>query len=372
MKVQADSGAGTPCIHLEGRLTIDELPVFLPAWKKSISVLGPGERIRLDLGGIEVVDGAGIAVLLDAVEQLAETGRSVELANVDASVQRVLDLYEQRLLGEAPVRESPPRGIFHKIGLSTVQAGMGIRGSFDFLGRCAAALPGLMTRPRTVPWRDLPLLLQRVGGGGLSIVILTNLLIGMIVAFVGVLQLQRFGAQRFVTDMVAIGHIRELGPIITAIIISGRTGAGFAAELGTMKVSEEVDALRSLGFDPFRWLVLPRLVTLLIALPLLTLVGDYIGIFGGMIASLPLLDMSLDGYLDATAHAITMKHFMLGWIKAFPFAIAITLLSCSQGLATSGGAEAVGERTTKAVVLSIFAVILIDSLHAMIYAILEV
>jgi len=194
----------------------------------------------------------------------------------------------------------------------------------------------------------------------------------MIVAFVGVLQLQRFGAQRFVTDMVAIGHVRELGPIITAIIISGRTGAGFAAELGTMKVSEEVDALRSLGFDPFRWLVLPRLMTLLVALPLLTLVGDYIGILGGMIASLPILDMTASSYLEATSRAITMKHFMLGWIKAIPFAVAITLLSCAQGLATRGGAEAVGERTTRAVVLSIFAVILIASLHAMIYALLEI
>lgn len=372
LRIHIDTSTTETRLGLDGGLTIGSVESLRNDWARTWSQLPADAKVVVDLAKVGRVDGSGVAILLDLIGQQEAEGASVRLEKADSSLEKVLALYTGRMAVEVAARSPEPGGVFHRIGLSAVEGYGAIHSAFDFLGHCAASLPGLVTRHRTVPWRDLPLLLQRVGGGGLSIVILTNLLIGMIVAFVGVLQLQRFGAQRFVTDMVAIGHVRELGPIITAIIISGRTGAGFAAELGTMKVSEEVDALRSLGFDPFRWLVLPRLMTLLVALPLLTLVGDYIGILGGMIASLPILDMTASGYLEATARAITMKHFMLGWIKAIPFAVAITLLSCAQGLATRGGAEAVGERTTRAVVLSIFAVILIDSLHAMIYAILEI
>ncbi len=372
LQIRVDTSTSEPCVQLGGSLTIEDVDPLLKGLMASLPGLTDLEAVDLDLSLLQKVDGAGVAALLDSIAKWDTSGISVRFRGVDASLQRVLNLYSDRLAGKGSPRPAQPEGVFHRIGLFAVQSMTGIRDAFDFLGHCAVALPGILTHPRTFPWRDLPLLLQRVGGGGLGIVALTNLLIGMIVAFVGVLQLQRFGAQHFVTDMIAIGHIRELGPLITAIIISGRTGAGFAAELGTMKVSEEVDALRSMGFDPFRWLVLPRLTTLLIALPLLTLVGDYVGILGGMIASLPMLDMNMDAYLEATARAITMKQFLLGWIKTIPFAVAIALLSCAQGLATSGGAEAVGERTTRAVVLSIFAVILLDSMHAMVYAMLQI
>ncbi|MEZ5990265.1 MAG: MlaE family lipid ABC transporter permease subunit [Planctomycetota bacterium] len=330
------------------------------------------QAVVLDLAGVDGFDSAGIVVLLDFERRLTARGASVTLAGAEASLARTWDLYLSRRREPAPPPAPGPSGLLHRVGAATLDAAHAARAALVFIGGFTESLPRAVRRRRTVPWRDLPDLVQRVGGEGMGIVVLTNLLIGLITGFVGVLQLKRFGAQSFIAEMVAIGQLRELGPLITAIIVSGRTGAGYAAELGTMKVSEEVDALRSMGFDPMSFLVLPRMAALLLALPILTLLGDLVGVAGGMIASLPMLDMSVGSYLEATREAATPTHFFLGWIKAVPFAVAITWIACAQGLATRGGAEAVGHRTTRAVVFSIFAVIAIDSVHAMVYALLEV
>ena len=197
-----------------------------------------------------------------------------------------------------------------------------------------------------------------------------NLLVGLIVGFLGVSQLGRFGATAYVPELVVVAHFRELGPLITAIVVAGRSGAGLASEIATMKVSEEIDALRAMGFDPVRWLVVPRCVALVLAVPVLTWVGDVLAILGGLVATVSLTDMSTRAYLTATANAITATSLLQGLVKTPFLALAIGLIACGQGLATAGGAAEVGARTTTAVVLSIFGVIVISSLFTLLFALI--
>ena len=195
----------------------------------------------------------------------------------------------------------------------------------------------------------------------MPIVVLINFLVGFVMAFQGAVQLKQFGANIFVADLVGLSVTRELGPLMTAIIVCGRSGAAFAAELGSMKVSEEIDALRTMGFGPMRYLVLPRALALMLVLPVLTLLADLVGMLGGLVVGLVSLDLSVAGYLTETEKALHVWDVFSGVIKSVVFALAIVLIACQQGLATTGGAEGVGRRTTASVVTTLFALILLDA-----------
>ncbi len=191
--------------------------------------------------------------------------------------------------------------------------------------------------------------------------VLINFLIGFVMGFQSAVQLKQFGANIYVADLVGLSITRELGPLMTAIIVCGRSGAAFAAELGTMKVSEEIDALRTMGFGPLRFLVVPRILALFLAMPILVMLGDLVGIAGGLLVGVTSLDLTIMGYLNETQNSLHMWDVFQGVIKSGVFAVAIGIISCQQGLATTGGAEGVGRRTTAAVVSSLFALILIDA-----------
>ena len=242
----------------------------------------------------------------------------------------------------------------------------------DFIGHDAIAVQRAVASPRSVDWRALPQLLQQIGADGLPVAAAANLLVGLIIGFLGVSQLGRFGATVYVPELVVVAHFRELGPLVTAIVVAGRSGAGLASEMATMKVSEEIDALRAMGFDPVRWLVVPRCLALVLAVPVLTWIGDVLALVGGLIATIALTDMSARAYVMATADAISGPIFLGGLAKTPFLALAIGLIACGQGLATQGGAAEVGARTTAAVVLSIFGVILISSLFTLLYAVMGI
>jgi phospholipid/cholesterol/gamma-HCH transport system permease protein len=180
-------------------------------------------------------------------------------------------------------------------------------------------------------------------------------------------QLKQFGANVFVADLVGLSVTRELGPLMTAIIVCGRSGAAFAAEIGTMKVSEEIDALRTMGFGPVRYLVLPRALALMLVLPVLTLLADLVGIVGGLVVGIVSLDLTVAGYVSETLKAVSLWDVFSGVLKSFVFALAISLISCQQGFATTGGAEGVGRRTTSSVVSILFSLILIDSVFTVFF-----
>jgi phospholipid/cholesterol/gamma-HCH transport system permease protein len=244
--------------------------------------------------------------------------------------------------------------------------------ALDFMGRFAVALPKATATPNSVDWHSLPGLIQEIGADGLIVTSAANLLIGIIVALLGVSQLEPLGAISYVPGLVVVAHLRELGPLVTAMVVAGRSGAGLASEIATMKVSEEIDALRSMGFDPVRWLVLPRCLALVATLPLLTWIGDLLALVGGLAVTTAFTRMTARVYLQATAEAITGDHLLTGLVKTPFLALAIGLIACGQGLLTEGGAAAVGSRTTSAVVLSIFSVIVISAVFTFFFALMGI
>jgi phospholipid/cholesterol/gamma-HCH transport system permease protein len=245
------------------------------------------------------------------------------------------------------------------------------RAMLSLVGECAVTLAQTIRRPARLRWRQT---LHHIGIAGLSampIVGLLSLLMGIVVAYQGAEQLRRYGANIYVVDLVAVSMLREFAPLVTAIIIAGRSGAAFAAQLGTMAVTEEIDALRVLGIAPAELLVLPRVFALVVALPLLTMFSDVMGVVGGMVMARAKMGVTYLAFVDRLPHAVEMSTLWVGLFKAPVFAAIVALVGCFQGLRTAGGADNVGRQTTRAVVQSIFLIIVVDAMFSVIFSILD-
>ncbi len=225
----------------------------------------------------------------------------------------------------------------------------------------------LLIHPRSIRWEDFPFLFMRVGVSALFIVLLIVFLIGIISGYQGAIQLKEFGADIYIADLVGISITRELSPLMAAIIVAGRSGSAFAAEIGTMRVSEEIEALRSMGFNIFEFIVMPRVLAVMLALPLLVLLADVAGIFGGMIAAITTLDISVISYLNQLQKALTYEHIFTGVGKSVVFGFLIATAGCFRGLQVSGGAESVGKYTTASVVMSILLIIISDAIFTFLF-----
>lgn len=246
------------------------------------------------------------------------------------------------------------------------------REMFTFLGENVVAFGKLTRGKAQFRWADTFLVMQECGPQALGIVALINFLVGLILAFVGAVGLQPFGAAVFVADMVAIGTVREMGCLMTGIILCGRTGAAFAAQLGTMKVNQEISALQTFGISPIEFLVLPRMIALVLMMPLLCVFADAIAIFGGFFVSVTLLDITATEYLTRTVDAITLKSFLLGIGKGSFFGFLVAYTGCLRGMQCGNNAAAVGEATTRAVVAGITAIIASDGIFAVICNALDI
>jgi phospholipid/cholesterol/gamma-HCH transport system permease protein len=227
----------------------------------------------------------------------------------------------------------------------------------NFLGEATVAFGRFLTGRAWFRRSDFMLLLQECGAHALPIVSLISVLVGLILAFVGAIELKMFGAQIFVADVVGIGMVRIMGAIMTGVIMAGRTGAAFAAQIGTMQVNEEVDALQTLGISPVEFLVLPRMVALIVMMPLLCLYADLMGILGGIVVGTGMLDLSLTQYLNRTREAVTMAHLWIGLFHSAVFGVLVAMAGCLRGMQCERSASGVGEATTSAVVTSIVAIV---------------
>ena len=292
------------------------------------------------------------------------------LEDRNAEAARLIALYRGRV-SDRPA-QARRMNVLERVGAGAAKLPGKVTSTFDFIGHCAIALLKSIRHPSSIDWRSMPRLLQEIGANALLVTSAANMLVGLIIGFLGVSQLERFGSVVYVPELVVVAQFRELGPLVTAIVVAGRSGAGLASELATMKVSEEIDALQSMGFDPMRWLVIPRCLALAAVLPLLTWIGDVLALGGGFIATAVSTDMPARAYFRATADAITASHLLGGLIKTPFLALAIGLIACGQGLATRGGAAEVGVRTTMAVVLGILGVIVIDAVFTLFYAVMEI
>ncbi|MCO5169220.1 MAG: MlaE family lipid ABC transporter permease subunit [Planctomycetes bacterium] len=355
-------------IALEGYLAFDRAG---PLWEELHGRLGLSDdaprAATIDLSRVEGADGGVLALLIQLRDLAARRGAAVDLRAPNDRVKALLDLYAERMA--RPALHPPPckQGILEQVGSFAIKVHEELVAVLEFIGHAARASLAGLTRPRSVPWPDVARLLERVGADGLPIVVLISFLIGLIIAFQSAVQLKQFGAEMLVANAVGLSITRELGPLMTAIIVAGRSGASYAAELGTMRVSEEVDALRTLGLDPYRHLVVPRLVALVIAMPLLAVLSDAVGILGGFVVGVGQLGISPVAYIERTRQAVGLWDVGQGLIKSVVFGAAVGMIACERGLSTRGGAEGVGRSTTAAVVTSLFALVVLDAMFTIIF-----
>jgi phospholipid/cholesterol/gamma-HCH transport system permease protein len=310
---------------------------------------------------------------LVAIRAAAEAGGiAINDAGLPAGARRLLRLAFAVKEREGARRIVCQRSFAEQVGHATLRMGAAATELARFLGVSARAF-GRMLRGRATWQRsDLLVAMQEAGAESLPIVSLICFLIGMIFAFVGVRQLQPFGAGIYVADLVAVAMVREMAPIMTAIIMAGRTGAAYAAGLGTMKVNEEIDALSSMGVDPVEFLVLPRLIALIVMLPLLSLYGSLLGILGGTVVSLSMMDLGLVQYLTETGDSMQLSSLLGGLFKAFVYGSLVAIAGCQQGMACGSSALAVGEATTRAVVMGIVLIIVSAAVLTVVYITLDI
>ena len=260
--------------------------------------------------------------------------------------------------------------MIEEIGRGTAAIWRDIVQLLTFVGELTAALVFAVLKPHTVRWKDVWRVCERVGADALPIVALISFLLGMILAFQSAVPMKRFGAEIFVADLIGLSMLRELGPLMTAILLAGRSGAAFAAEIGTMRVNQEVDALVTMGLDPVRFLVTPRIIAALLMTPLLVLFSMLIGLVGGAI-TMTSFSIPFVTFMKEVDSAVSINDFLAGFVKSFVFAILIAGIGCLRGLQTAAGASAVGESATKAVVSGIILLVVVDGLFAVAFYILE-
>lgn len=320
----------------------------------------------IDAAAITALDTSGAWLLHRTISGLEQRGMSVTINGLQPKFGALMQLIASR--PTAPETLPPPTPDWlTRIGQRSWRALLGVAGMLAFTGESALILLRSLIQPQRIRWRPILHNLQTAGFEALPIVGLLSFLMGVVIAYQGADQLQRFGANIFIADLVGLSMLRELSPLLTAIIVAGRSGSAYAAQIGTMKVTEEIDALRTIGVVPPELLVLPKMLALIIALPLLTIYADVAGVFGGMLMARSKLDVSFDVFLDRLGDAISLSSFLTGVGKAPVFAAIIALVGCYQGFQVSGSADSVGRQTTVSVVQSIFLVILADALFSVVF-----
>ncbi len=360
--------AGGRRLAIRGALPLTASSDLRRALSRALESPAPGKAdVAVDLTELTQADGASLAILLDLRAQARAAGGEIAFEGASEETARLLTLYG--CPGEHVCQRAAPRsaGLLEHMGDSTVDVLRTFRDILGFQGDMLASAAAAIRRPRSVDWGDIPSLAERAGANGAPIVLLINFLIGWIIALQAGFQLEQFGANVFVADMVGLSIVRELAPLMTAIIVAGRSGAAFAAELGTMRVSEEIDALRAMWLDPLRQLVFPRVIALTLVVPALALLGMIMGCVGGLIVALYSLDLTLETYTHRLQDAVSLADLFVGLIKTAVFAATIALISCQRGLATRGGAAGVGGATTSSVVTILFSLILLDALFTALF-----
>jgi phospholipid/cholesterol/gamma-HCH transport system permease protein len=324
--------------------------------------------LTIDLAHVDYLDSAGALALLEMDQYSSLAAIPCSYENMSEEIRGILGLIDRSAVMAPPLPPARPSDtLIEQLG----DASLSVSGDFvsllTFLGDLLVSLFQSFLNPRAVRWKDFIFYVKRAGQDGLPIVALLSFLLGMIIAFMSSLQLKQFGANLYVASLVGFGMVRELGPIMTAIIFAGRSGSAFAAEIGTMMVNEEVDALVTMGFNPTRFLALPKVLAAMLVVPLLTLYSDLFGILGGMTVGVLGFDLTVFTYVTQTIKSIKIFDIVSSLIKAVVFAILIAGIGCQRGFRVRGGAEAVGKYTTSAVVAGLFLIIVADSLFAIIF-----
>ncbi|MEW6387149.1 MAG: MlaE family lipid ABC transporter permease subunit [Thermodesulfobacteriota bacterium] len=371
IQVTGDRGRDV-ILAVSGRVALDDLKEFRAELETRLRDLYP-TALTVDLAGVEYLDSAGALALLQLEGQARGRSITFQFANLTDKAQRIMGLVDPEDLTTPPLITERQAGNFlEQLGQATREVLNDFKQVLMFLGDLLGALTHAVLHPQAVRWNDVAFYMKRAGVDGLPIVGLISLLLGLIIAFMSSLQLKQFGANIYVASLLAIGMVKELGPIMTAILVAGRSGSAFAAEIGTMVVNEEVDALTTMGFNPVRFLAVPKVLAAMIVVPLLTIYADLFGILGGMIVGVLGLDLTVHSYLKETQRSLTLLDIVTSLIKSGVFAVLIAGIGCQRGFQVRGGAEAVGSATTSAVVAGIFLIIVTDSAFALVFHYLRI
>ena len=337
-------------------------------WRQATAAAAAAKNanVIVDASGINYCDGSGAALLVQLREQQQRSGGQVEIRGLRPEFQGLLEGWQPGELARLHSQQPSPPRLAEEVGEGAVKVWLDIRTLISYVGELAVALGRAAFYPRSVRWRDTLHVAETAGVNALPIVALISFLVGLIMAFQAAVPLRQFGADIFVANLIALSMLREMGPLMTAIILAGRSGSAFAAELGTMKVREEIDALKTMGLDPVRFLVVPRVIAAVVMTPLLTLFANLLGLMGGSVVMLS-LGFPLITYFHQVQSAVTYGSLLGGLLKSFVFGILVAAIGCLRGLQTTTGASAVGESTTRAVVSGIVLITITDGIFSVVY-----
>ena len=340
--------------------------------EKQIRAVTGIRRITFDAKGLSGWDSGFLTFLNKVFDQCSQDGINVEKEGLPQGVRRLL-----ALAAAVPERKGARKGsvrapFLQQVGQAAIDSWHSILEMLDFLGEASAAFIKLLHGKAQYRRSELFVIIQECGAQALPIVSLISMLVGLILAFVGAIQLSMFGAQIYVADLVGIAMVRVMGAIMTGIIMAGRTGAAFAAQLGTMQVNEEIDALKTMGISPMEFLVLPRMLALMLMMPLLCLYADLMGILGGMIVGITMLDLSVMEYYQETKRAFSLNNLWIGLFHSAVFGVLVALAGCMRGIQCGRSASAVGEAATSAVVTGIVSIVVATAIITFICQVLGI
>ncbi|MGE9290927.1 MAG: ABC transporter permease [Puniceicoccales bacterium] len=363
--IRWDSSEGQARILLAGPFTIHGSTPKMPSLSEALA--SSPKTVQIDGSEVTEWDSALILCLSRISKELAAQGVQTDIVGLSDSITPLLARAEIVFGNDPATTPAEKESLFIRLGEKGLAAYGGFRDFLSFLGETALSVNRLIRGKAIYQKADLISLLWENTGRSIGIVFLISFLTGLILAFVGAIQLSKFGADLFVADLVSIAMFREMGAMMTGVILAGRTGSAFAAQIGSMKANDELNALQTMGVSAFDFIVLPRLVTLSVMMPVLAFLASLSGIFGGMIVSLGFMDLSATQFLTQTSNSISMASFLSGTGKSIVFGAIIAMTGCFRGMAAGSSAESVGSAATSSVVTSIVLIIIADALFAVLF-----
>jgi phospholipid/cholesterol/gamma-HCH transport system permease protein len=342
--------------------------------KKLLKSIKTQKEIIWDFSEAGIFDSAGMMLVIDFEDRFIQKGLQLKIVNFSGDHQKIYRLLRDNISQEKPLAAKKNYFVraFENIGKKSLHFLTDILAFLSFVGELTIQLGYYFRHPSSIHYKAIFKYIESSALTALGIIALTSFLIGVVIAYQSAVQLERFGANIFIVDMIGISITRELSPLITAIVVAGRSGSSYTAQLGVMKLTEEIDAMKTMGFEPFRFLVLPRIIALMISMPLLIFFADVIGIFGGMVVAKAQLNISFSSFLDHLQGALSTTHYWVGIVKGPFFAWLIAAVACFRGLQVSRDTESIGHYTTASVVNAIFLVIACDALFSVILTELEI
>ena len=361
---------GMVAIIIEGRLDSNTTGKI---WRQATETVATAKAgsVTVDASQIDYCDGSGIALFVHLRNLQRKAGGQLEIHGLRPEFQGLLEESDLGDLEQLESQRRPKTNLAEDVGRAVVGFWEDTRSLIGFVGELVSALGTAAMHPKSVRWRDVVRVAESAGVNALPIIVLVSFLMGVIMAFQGAISLRRFGADIFVANLVGLAMLRELGPLMTAIILAGRSGSAFAAELGTMTVREEIDALKTMGLDPVRFLVVTRVIAAVVMTPLLTVFADLLGLIGGAVV-MRSFGIPLVTFYHQVQYQVTYGSFVGGLAKSFVFGILVAAIGCLRGLQTTTGASAVGESTTRAVVSGIVLIVITDGIFSVVYYYLNV